>query len=280
MPKGIPIEYDDVEYPSLLALAKEKGVSYSLLQSRLKQGWTLRAAIETGVLQNYAHGDVTKTIKSDGVVYSYRTMEELAQLVNIPLDTIYYRMRKGMSLEAAISAKRWYNKHTGIAVEYDGIVYPSMRSLVDSLEISLSGLRHRMRNGLSLEEAVSECLKSKGFKGGRAKPVDHDGVVYPSLRVLCETRGLNYYTVNYRLTHGWSLRDALETPVRLNSSVNSDAIRKICCRKSIRSAHLVCDNKYVLIKCAVCGRSVMLNFADACSFEHSGMCEQFEWQEG
>lgn len=68
----------------------------------------------------------------------------------------------------------------------------------------------RRRRGMDLEHALTDPMKS-----GPAIPCkDHKGAEYPSRTAMLKAYGINYTIYHYRHdVKGWSLADALETPV-------------------------------------------------------------------
>lgn len=55
-------------------------------------------------------------------------------------------------------------------------------------------------------------------------------------------------------------------------------LRRNLNRDSVGTAKLLCNGRYMLIKCSVCDRYVMFPIEDVKLFEHSGLCEKYEWQ--
>lgn len=57
-------------------------------------------------------------------------------------------------------------------------------------------------------------------------------------------------------------------------------LRRNLNRDSVGTAKLLCNGRYMLIKCTVCNKYVMLPVEDAKLFEHSDLCVKYEWKEG
>jgi len=132
-----------------------------------------------------------------------------------------------------------------IPVEFMGVKYPSLGSLWRSVGrsngVSEPTFWRRLKEGWSVEDAVlTEPLK-------QSKPVEYEGVVYPSYgaawRALCGiSSGVSYKTFMYRMGHGWSIGSALHTP--LNAVKNFSICYRGKVYKTIKALAEECGIEY------------------------------------
>ena len=110
-------------------------------------------------------------------------------------------------------------------VEYEGKTYPSMNALFKDLDVSSqSYYGHIKRSGLTHEEAIKRCIeyrdvrnKVKNYNGTRRSKASKTYTYLGTemrLADLSRLSGIAADTLAVRLKKGWSVEDAVETPVR------------------------------------------------------------------
>ena len=101
-----------------------------------------------------------------------------------------------------------------VCTDHLGKEYPSKRALLDEYEIADVSLRYRLnKKGMSLEEALT-TPSARSNRGGTEAVTDHLGKEYPSKAEMCAAYGIKRATFFRRLRCGWTLKDALETPMK------------------------------------------------------------------
>lgn len=123
---------------------------------------------------------------------------------------VLQRIQSGKTLEEAIRNLD-LNVINGKEVYYKGKYYPSITNLCDELNIKASTVQGRLKNGWSLEKAVSTPIR-KTVQRVPEKLV-YNGQTFSTLKELCETFGFNYVNTSTRLRRGYSFKEALETPL-------------------------------------------------------------------
>lgn len=89
----------------------------------------------------------------------------------------------------------------------DGRRFRSIREACNTYNVNYSKVTRRIRNGMSLEEAVK--LVTRADYGKRS--IEVGGVVYKSLKEACRELGVNYYTVSAKVRYGMGVLEALES---------------------------------------------------------------------
>lgn len=78
-------------------------------------------------------------------------------------------------------------------------------------EISISMYNKRLKQGYSIEEALTIRKRAKNANKGK-EVRDHLDNTYPSLTQMAKHYGLTACILQYRLDKGYTLEDALMTP--------------------------------------------------------------------
>lgn len=137
----------------------------------------------------------------------YKSLFSLCKKLNLPLDTINYRIRHGYSLEEAL--------HTPIKrieyVELGGKRYKSLHELCRELNINYYTIISRLSRGYTIEQAINEDAH-RGHKvkhALKAKQITINGAKYSSLGEACKDYGISKQTVYNRLKRGMNIEDAI-----------------------------------------------------------------------
>lgn len=114
---------------------------------------------------------------------SYESIAKLADEFGIKPVTLRTRLRKGLSIEEALSQ----DKLNCRKVTYNNVEFSSIRELCKTLNIDESLLNNRLRQGWSIKEAV-EADKTITKQG---KVVFINGKVYNSIKEASEKLNIN-----------------------------------------------------------------------------------------
>lgn len=109
-------------------------------------------------------------------------------------------IKSGYSLEKALTYKNGnHGKVVGDAICVFGTYYPHIQSIADAYALTW--------------DTVSDNLKDiEGYLTNSGN-LTFEGIRYGSLASLSAKFGVGIYTLRQRLSRGWSLHDALHTPV-------------------------------------------------------------------
>lgn len=124
-----------------------------------------------------------------------------AELNGLSREGVYWRMRKGMTLEQAL-------KHPSLrqpVQDHEGTWFPSVRAMTRHWGISHDTFYSRhWSSGWSLERALTTPVHSVQ---------DHTGAKFHSVAEMAAHWGLKYATFRQRIRLRWSLEKTLTTPV-------------------------------------------------------------------
>lgn len=94
-----------------------------------------------------------------------------------------------------------------------GNSYPSIKEMCKVYSINPETYSRRVKvYKMSVAEALTRPVKHNGGQQIR----DHKGILYKSRTRMCEQYGIARKVFEYRITHGWSLEEALTTPTKTN----------------------------------------------------------------
>lgn len=141
------ITYKNKKYNSYSELEREYNLKSGLLSARLKRGLSLEEAISKEVRER------NKIYILDGK--EYEGIKDLAKVLNMKDYNVSRLLRKGYKPEdlknyeekSTIKHVYTYNNFTG-----------TIQQLIDhfNLQLTYSGIRHRLEKGLSIEEAIEQ----------------------------------------------------------------------------------------------------------------------------
>lgn len=75
---------------------------------------------------------------------------------------------------------------------------------------------------LKLEEFLKKHRKPVYLPKTAKTCVDHEGRQFPSVRDMCSFWGITDGAFSYRMSHGYSLEDALITPIQIHKRRKCD----------------------------------------------------------
>ena len=117
---------------------------------------------------------------------------------------------------------------SGVPVEYNGVVYPSISAMCKALnvKVDITTVATRLRAGWPVKQAIETPSKDK---------FEYKGKTYRSFEALCRAYNKVSMSVKYRLESGWTLEDALEADSR--NTVEYEDVkypdRKASCRERV-----------------------------------------------
>lgn len=157
----------------------------------------------------------------DQIVYEgveYRSIRALCIAINIPYTNVISYIRKGLSVEDAVSkVKSSIVSHT---IEFDGKVYLGYKALADAYGIKITTFYSRKRKGLPIEE----CIQPSAYSSYRK--VEYKGKVYPTLSALCREHNLNKNTIITRIKRGSTMEEALNNENFKRGNHNGTHVKK------------------------------------------------------
>ena len=152
---------------------------------------------------NIEHRGMKKKI-TDHLGNVYDSFTEMAKVYSIHETSIRIRIKKGMSLEQALTTET--TKPIKIN-DHFGNEFSSIEELCRFYNINSKTFTWRLKKGWPIEKALT--VKDKRPK----KSVDHLGNLYISKSAMCKKYGISTAVFNYRIEKGYSLKDALTLPM-------------------------------------------------------------------
>lgn len=141
------VEYKGKCYKCLKDLCKELNLVYTTIFGRLKSGYSIEEAV------NVSNGKRIKHCNSKIITYKgkeYSSIKNFCEDMGLPYGIISARLRKGDTLEEAISKPERFVK-----VEYKGAERLRFE-LCKEHNISVATFRSRIKSGYSVEESLQK----------------------------------------------------------------------------------------------------------------------------
>lgn len=145
----------------------------------------------------------------------YLSERAMCNHYGVPLPIYTARLKKGWTLKDALETKHEkanLGTKTGFEChDHKGNEFSSFGMMCQYYKLPPTVVEGRLKLGWSLQNALTISLDHCKSRGFRCK--DHLGNQFASRRDMAKHWGINHETFRYRLRMGWSLKDALETPV-------------------------------------------------------------------
>lgn len=164
----------------------------------------------------------------------FETVQKMCDKYGIRVITYYYRLNHGMNKEKALTTPVNKNRATNRKVGYVyGYKYDELEELCKDQGISIKTYKNKRKRGLSHAEALANNELGKGMK---KKSFDHLEQEFESQIEMCRHWGISQKNYITRRKHGWSIQEALETPVKQIISANTNAkVPRISIHKALDS---------------------------------------------
>jgi len=182
------------KFISIDAMCDHYHISRSTFENRLARHWPLCEALTKERYNNYSKD---KILDHKGQVFA--TKDQLASAYGISRMTLDARLRKGMSLEEALTTPLRTHGYT----DHLGNYFKNQHEMAEFWHINESTLALRLRKGLSIEKALEVVS---------IEVTDHKGITYHSMTAMCDAYEISRSTVERRLANRWSLEEALTYP--------------------------------------------------------------------
>ena len=219
------------EYPSQSAMARAYGLAPYVFRTRLSRGWKLQEALTGRAVIN------PKTICFDHLGRKYPSKRAMANEYGITVAMLKNRLRRGMSLEDALTRP---NQH--YVTDHLGNLYTSKTAMLEAYGIHWNTYSGRIAAGYSIEQALT------AKPGTLTQTVrDYKGKEYPSLSAMLKAYKVPSTTYHLRKRSGWTEKECLLGRKKKKSRPSKSQI--IESRKRLKSAkakphhHLEADNE-------------------------------------
>lgn len=149
------------------------------------------------------------------------SIKDMCEYWGIECQLFQQRIRAGWELNDALTKPKCQTNQRAAkpCTDHLGNTFSSISELCRHYGIPRTTLKSRQKKGYTLEE----CLCPEKINESRYKVVDHMGNRFKSLRKMVQYWNLSLPAFQHRIESGWSLKDALETPV-----YTRHALAKVC----------------------------------------------------
>ena len=145
---------------------------------------------------------------TDHLGNEYRTQKEMCGHYGIGVSTYNARVKRGLSKEEALSDKK-FARSGHRCTDHKGNRFRSEEEMGRHYGISASAYRYRIKNGWTLEEALTTPMhRNKPHRGGKSY-TDPLGNIFPTKKAMAEYHGTNGDALAKHLRKGWTLEEAL-----------------------------------------------------------------------
>lgn len=192
------IVYNGKTYNSISALAKDVGISYNTLVTRLSN---------CSVTEAINFQSKSAILSRDHLGNDYPSLTAMAKAYNMPEGCLRQRLERGMTIEEALTTpiKKWHHSRCVECVDHLGHKFESYRKMCDFWKIKYELFMHRFNNGWSVKDALL---------GKENVVTDHLGNEFESIKEMCHYWKINYRSFSYRRNVlGMTLEQALTTPL-------------------------------------------------------------------
>jgi hypothetical protein len=138
MPKRKSIIWNGIEYPSMAALAREKGVSRQYISSLIQRGITSDDRVRN------TPGRKPHPFAWNGITYPSR--QEAALALGITVEAVRYRDERGWTCDDDLPGKR--------CTVWNGVEYPSISAAARARDISVPTMWRWIQRGWTCDEDV------------------------------------------------------------------------------------------------------------------------------
>jgi hypothetical protein len=197
------------EFKSVDEMCRYYSISYRAFRGRIDKGWSLEKALTAEVNSR----GPSRIVDYLGNEYSSRA--EMCMAYNILPDTFAARIKKGWSVEDALTKpvihrfkkdKKW--------IDHKGREFNSFSEMCYYNGTTVTRVRVRLRQGQTMEQALSAY-----------KVQDHTGKEFGNIRQMAEYYGLSSDVLYYRLHKGWDLERALTENIHSEHSYPYKVLR-------------------------------------------------------
>lgn len=145
---------------------------------------------------------------------TYNSYTELSKEYNLPINSIYKGLSRGLSIEEVVTNYKPRNKEVK---DHLGNSFDSIRDMCRFWNTSEHVYRQRVVAGMSLKDALTLPLKKGGNRYNRVY-TDFNGNTFTTMQSMCDFHGLNISTLHRHIKDGKTLEEALKYLVE-NSKV-------------------------------------------------------------
>lgn len=171
-------------------------------------------------------------MQTDHLGNYFKSVSAMTRYYGIPRPTYISRLKSGWSVEEALTVpiikdgSNYKNcKSFGDVVDHLGNKFNNISQMARHWGISPSVFHRRVHvQGLSVEEALTTPISRKH---SAQEVIDHLGNKYRSRSLMAKAYGISSLTLGDRLKRGWSIEEALTTPIDTSNCRKTKKVSKV-----------------------------------------------------
>lgn len=195
-------------------MAEAHGINLQVLSSRVSKGWTLKEALSIP-LGGKLHPEIKIKCKphnkhiTDPWGNEFNNYREMARAHNLSEDILRDRLKRGWSMEKALTAP--INGANGEYIgkecyDHTGRRFPSIKAKCKFWNITASAYNARIKKGMLEKDALTTPVKQK------KQTITYNGIKYEKLSDFCNDYNITLEIYYNRAGLGWDLKRIVETP--------------------------------------------------------------------
>ena len=190
-------------------------------------------------------------MQTDHLGNHFKSVSAMVRHYGISRPTYISRVNAGWTVEEALTVPilkeggnyKPNNSLVGIE-DHLGNKFNNKVQMAKHWGISSAQLYNRLSSGMSLAEALTKPTTARG-KYKKREVADHKGNSYRSVAQMARSYGIASITLHERLKRGWSVEEALTTPVDTSSYRKSKKITNVKVQDHLGNWY---DSYYALAK--------------------------------
>lgn len=196
-------------FNTIREMAEFHGFTESQFRHRLEKGLSFSEAIDY-VGRKVKKGSKWKTGEwEDHLGNKYDSLNEMAEKYGLKSWMVKGRLRRGWSLERALTTIPEGKTDSVQVIDHYGNKYSSIREMADAYGMKYHTLQGRLKKGWSVKDALTIPPKESRIQ----EWYDHLGNKYDNRKLMCEAYGISSDTFKSRLERGWTIEKALTAPI-------------------------------------------------------------------
>lgn len=186
------------KFNSKKEMCKYYGVCHSTFKQRIEAGWALKDVL-TKPIRNISRC-------KDHLGNEFNSQAEMCRHHGVEVKNYHERIKLGWTVEDALTKKGQQTE----CYDHLGNKFESKKEMCKYYGKSPVLVINRLNRGWTLEDALTKDIKETPNNIHH----DHLGNEYKSMTDMCMHYGISGSTFYHRLKSGWSIEDALTTPIR------------------------------------------------------------------
>ena len=179
--------------------------------------------MSTEVIQAIDGVDETTEIKKkrnkpceDHLGNKFPSFAAMCRFHHMTTENVRGRIKRGATVEEALTQRGFFKSSREKEKPFEdhlGNKFESFAAMCRFHGVNTEVTRSRVKAGMPLEKALTMPSRGTIIKPAR----DHEGNVYSSVSAMCSYWGVTTSAYNGRIRQGWTIEEALTTPVQTQS---------------------------------------------------------------